>query len=107
VEPTVVVKRRERRVAVTDEGSAVALAGAPPGWRKVARRIELDYVVNVTRNGTVWLPVQGRFNVEEIEERIARASLALYQDLLELQNGVTGAARARRTSPAPRRRRRR
>jgi hypothetical protein len=43
-------------------------------------------VVNVTRQGVVWLPVvpvgPGR---EEIVRRIGEASLALYQDLLELQ----------------------
>jgi hypothetical protein len=80
----VVVKRRERRVQVTDEGSAVALAGTPPGWRDVARRIELDYCVNVSRHGVVFLPCQGRYTVEQIEDRIARASHALYEDLLDL-----------------------
>jgi hypothetical protein len=82
----VTVKRRERRVDVTDEGRAVALAGTPPGWRDVARRIEQDYRVNVSRHGAVFLPVSGPFTVEEIEERIAAASLALFQDLLELQD---------------------
>ena len=80
----VTVKRRERRVDATDEGRAVALAGTPPGWRDVARRIEREYVVNITRHGVVWLPVMGRFTVEEIEERIAAASLALFEDLLDL-----------------------
>jgi hypothetical protein len=82
----VTVKRRERRVDVTDEGRAVALAGTPPGWRDVARRIEQDYCVNVSRHGAVFLPVSGPFTVEEIEERIAAASLALFQDLLELRD---------------------
>ena len=82
----VTVKRRERRVDVTDEGRAVALAGTPPGWRDVARRIEQDYCVNVSRHGAVFLPVSGPFTVEEIEERIAAASLALFQDLLDLQD---------------------
>lgn len=80
----VTVKRRERRVRVTDEGRAVALAGTPPGWREVARRIEDEYCVNVSRHGTVFLGVCGPFTVEEIEERIAAASNALYQDLLDL-----------------------
>jgi hypothetical protein len=80
----VIVKRRERRVEVTDEGRAVALAGTPPGWREVARRIEQEHCVNVSRHGVVFLPVSGPFTVEEIEERIAAASLALFQDLLDL-----------------------
>jgi hypothetical protein len=80
----VTVKRREGRVDVTDEGRAVALAGTPPGWREVARRIELEYCVNVSRRGTVFLQVCGPFTVAEIEERIAAASTALYHDLLDL-----------------------
>ena len=78
------VKRREGRIDVTDEGRAVALAGTPPGWRETARRIEDEYCVNVSRHGTVFLPVCGQFTVEEIEERIAAASTALYHDLLDL-----------------------
>jgi hypothetical protein len=84
VEPRVVVKRRERRVQVTDGGAAVAFAGTPPGWLDVARRIELEYCVNVSRHGVVFLPVCGHFTVDEIEERIARASVALRDDLLDL-----------------------
>ena len=80
----VTVKRREGRVEVTDEGRAVALAGTPPGWREAARRVEAEYVVNVSRRGTVFLPVSRPFTVEEIEERIAAASTALYHDLLDL-----------------------
>ena len=80
----VTVKRREGRADVTDEGRAVALAGTPPGWREVARRIEEEYIVNVSRRGAVFLPVSGPFTVEEIEERIAAASTALYHDLLDL-----------------------
>ena len=67
----VTVKRRERRVDVTDESRAVAPAGTPPGRREVARGIGVA-------------PVAGRFTVEEIEERIAAASLALFRDLLDL-----------------------
>jgi hypothetical protein len=82
----VTVKRREGRVDVTDEGRAVALAGEPPGWQEVARQIEQEYIVNVSRTGAVFLPVCGPFTVEQIEERISAASLALYQDLLDLQD---------------------
>ena len=69
---------------MTDDGSAVALAGKPDGWREVARRIELEYCVNVSRNGVVFLPCQGRSTVAEIEDRIGRASSALCNDLLDL-----------------------
>jgi hypothetical protein len=100
VEPSVVVKRRERRVEVSDGGTAIALAGTPPGWRDVARRIELEYCVNVSRHGKVFLPVSGRFSVEEIEERIAGASRALYHDLLDL-GGFGGIPSAERVRSAP------
>jgi hypothetical protein len=78
------VKRRDGRVDVSDDGSAVEAAGTPPGWRDVARRIELEYCVNVSRHGVVFLPVGRPFTVQQIEERIARASRAFYNDLLDL-----------------------
>jgi hypothetical protein len=69
---------------VSDERRAVELAGRPPGWRDVARRIEVERVVNVSRHGAVQLPVMGRHSFEEIAERVANASLELYQALLDL-----------------------
>jgi ankyrin repeat protein len=69
---------------VDDEGRAVELAGRPAGWREPAARIEVERVVNVTRDGVVTLPVMGGNTFEEIAERIARASLELYGELLEL-----------------------
>jgi protein involved in polysaccharide export with SLBB domain len=79
------VVRRENRERISDEGAAVERAGRPNGWRDVARRIDDELVVNVSRQGTVWLPVVGRGPGEEaIIRRIGEASLALYQDLLEL-----------------------
>jgi hypothetical protein len=79
------VHRRERRVAVTDAGAAVERGGRPPGWREAADRIADELVVNVSRHGVVSLPVVRVGPPEEvIVRRIAAASLALYQDLLEL-----------------------
>jgi hypothetical protein len=81
----VVVKRREGRIQVTDEGAAAAEAGLPPGWKDVARRIELEYCVNVSRQGVVFLPVVSRGpELTEVEERIATASRALRDELLDL-----------------------
>jgi hypothetical protein len=83
---TVHITKRDRRLSVSDSGAAIDRAGRPPGWREVADRLARELVVNVTRQGVVWLPVvpvgPGR---EEIVRRIGEASLALYQDLLELQ----------------------
>lgn len=79
------VKRREGRIQVTDEGAAAAEAGLPPGWKDVARRIEDQFCVNVSRHGVVFLPVSPRGpSLEEVEERIATASRALRDELLEL-----------------------
>jgi hypothetical protein len=79
------VVRRGTRTWIGDDGAAVARGGRPAGWREAARLIEDDLVVNVSRQGVVWLPVVGRGPDEEtIVRRIGEASLALYQELLEL-----------------------
>jgi hypothetical protein len=80
------VEHRERRITVSDDGGAVARAGRRPGWRATADRIADELVVNVTRHGTVTLPVVRIGPAEAaIVARIGQASLALYQDLLELR----------------------
>jgi len=85
-DPVVIrIVRRDRRTTISDGGAAIARSGRPAGWRDVARRIDDELIVNVSRQGTVWLPVVGRGPGEEaIVRRIGEASLALYQDLLEL-----------------------
>jgi ankyrin repeat protein len=80
------IVRHGGRVAVTDDGAAVERVGRPDGWRDVARRIDDGLVVNVSRRGVVSLPVvRAGPGLEPIVRRIAAASLALYQDLLELE----------------------
>ena len=71
---------------IDDGGAAVALAGRPHGWRDVARIIEDEYCVNVSRHGLVFLPVSGCLPVDEVEARIAAASSAFANDLLDLQD---------------------
>ena len=80
------VVKRDGRTSVSDAGAAVARAGRPPGWRDVAQRIDDELVVNVSRQGIVFLPAEGRRGLPEqdVVTRIGEASLALYQDLLEL-----------------------
>jgi len=56
------VTRHGPRTGVSDGGGAVERAGRPPGRRGLCERIE-----------------------EELVRRIAEASLALYQDLLDLE----------------------
>jgi hypothetical protein len=78
---------RRRMVGVSDDGGAVARAGTPPGWREAADRLAGALVVNVSRSGTVSLPVSRHGpGYDAIVERIAQASLALYQELLELHD---------------------
>jgi hypothetical protein len=55
---------------IDDGGAAVARAGLPPGWREVAR------------HGVVFLPA----GHPEFEERIAAASSAFANDLLDLED---------------------
>jgi hypothetical protein len=80
------VIRRGRRIDVSDDGAAVARAGRPRGWRVAADKIDREFVVNVSRSGVVSLPVVAVGpGLEAIKDRIAAASLALYEELLELE----------------------
>jgi len=81
---TVTVTHRAQRTSVSDEGAAVRRAGKPAGRLAVAERLERDLDVNITRQGIVWLPVVAAGPDEQaVVERIAEASLALYQELLD------------------------
>jgi ankyrin repeat protein len=81
----VTVTHRAQRTSVSDEGAAVERAGKPTGWLAIAGQLERDRDVNLTRQGVVWLPVVAAGPGEQaVVERIAEASLALYEDLLEL-----------------------
>ena len=82
---TVTVTQRAHRTSVSDEGAAVRRAGKPAGWLAIAGRLERDLDVNITRQGVVWLPLVAIDPDEQaLVKRIAEASLALYQDMLEL-----------------------
>src|ERR1700683_3146341 len=79
------VRHREHAITVSDEGAAVERAGAPHGWRHATDRVAAELDVNVSRHGVVSLPVVRVGPGEDaIVRRIAEASLALYQELLEL-----------------------
>jgi Ankyrin repeats (3 copies) len=81
----VTVTRRAQRTSISDAGGAVRRAGRPGGWLAIAGRLERDLNVNITRPGVIWLPVVAVGPGEHaLVNRIAEASLALYQDLLEL-----------------------
>jgi hypothetical protein len=83
----VIVVHRAQRLFVTDGCGAVERAGRPDGSQSVFDGIARSLDVNVRRNGEVWLPVVAAGPGEEaITKRIADASLALYHELLELQD---------------------
>lgn len=79
------VRHREQAITVTDDGGAVDRARVDRGWHPAADRIAAEFVVNVSRHGIVSLPVVRAGPGEAaIVRRIGEASLALYQELLEL-----------------------
>ena len=70
---------------VLDRGRAVDLAGRPDGWRDAAEWIARERIVNISRGGVVSLPVVSAGpGFDAIADRIAKASVELYQELLEL-----------------------
>ena len=84
-EPVLIRTVRRRHIHVTDDGAAVAKAGKPHGWRELAGRIEVELNVNIGRNGAVFLPVvPAGPGLEAIVNRVADASLALYEGILDL-----------------------
>jgi hypothetical protein len=79
------VVHRWHRTTVDDGGAAVELAGRPAGWSSVGERLARELGVNVSRGGIVSLPVVRVGPPEhEVVRRIAEASRALFQELLEL-----------------------
>jgi hypothetical protein len=81
---SVLVRRRGRRYDIGDDGAAVRLAGSPRGWLRVAERLVAEDALNVNRRGVVFVQaVEGR-DVALLAWRVAAASLAVYQELLEL-----------------------
>jgi hypothetical protein len=72
------VVKRDGRERVSDDARAAAKAGRSRVPETLVRRVEEEFVVNVSRRGEIFLPG------ERFADRVARASLALYQDLLDL-----------------------
>ncbi|MBV8563550.1 MAG: hypothetical protein JOZ56_10700 [Actinobacteria bacterium] len=81
------VARRDRRVKLTDDGRAVALAGRPRGWwEPLERMVREEFDLNLSRSGEVFVPVVDRGQaLDELEQRVAAASLAVHRGLLDLQ----------------------
>jgi hypothetical protein len=81
------LRKRGRRFELRDDGRAVELAGCPEGWRELAvQLVERELWLNVSRDGIVFVQaVEGGLHLSRLAERVAEASLALYQELLDLE----------------------
>jgi hypothetical protein len=89
-EPVVVrLRKRGGRYDLDDEGRAVALAGKPPGWHELAVAVVAgQFSLNVSPDGAVavFVPaVEGGVDLAWLGGRVAEASRALYQELLDLE----------------------
>jgi hypothetical protein len=79
------VIRREHRISVTDDGAAADRAPRREDWRQAVDRVLAEFDVNISASGVVSLPVVPAGPPEhEVVRRIGAASLALYQELLEV-----------------------
>ena len=82
------VTKREGRYEVSDDGGAVAAAGAERGWLAFGERISVgEYCANVSRQGVVSLPGfdrRGNEWIAKLPSIVAEASCVLYEALLEL-----------------------
>lgn len=77
--------RRGHRTEVTEDGAAFERAGRPTRWGEAAGRVEHELTVNFSRHAVISLPiVRVGPSEDQIVQRIGRASLAFYQELLDL-----------------------
>jgi hypothetical protein len=76
-------RRREHWVELDDEGRAVELAGRPPGWLEVAKRVVAEEGMNVNRAGRVFVVIHERRDIDDLTRRLAESSLAVYEALLD------------------------
>lgn len=85
IEPIPVhVRKRGHRYLIHDDGAAVARAGRPPGWFRIAESAVAEFDLNVNRAGVVFVPaVEGGADRDWLAGRVAEASAAVYSDLIE------------------------
>ena len=80
-------RSREGWVHFSDEARGVDAAGRPGGWLPVAREVVRELDLNINRRGVVFVssplsrPSDWR---RSLEHRVADASIAVYEALLEL-----------------------
>ena len=84
---TIATRRRGRRLMLDDRGEAVRRSGRPRGWLDAAERAVEPSGMNIARRtGAVFVPGwdNGRSGLERLTNRLAQASLDVYEALLEL-----------------------
>ena len=86
IEPVnVTVRKRGRRYDISDSGAAVRKAGVAR-WRETAEQTVAEEGFNVNRAGVVFVPVVEGRDIEELATRLARTSVAVYAELLALED---------------------
>jgi hypothetical protein len=81
------IRRRHHRYVIDDDAAAVARAGRPAGWLAVAERVVAEDDLNVNRRGVVFVPVVEGRDIDALARRVAATSRAVYDALLELDEG--------------------
>ena len=82
----VFVRKRGHRYDIDDRGRAVEKAGVAD-WRSTAERTVDEYSLNINRAGVVFVgAVEGGLDLAWLARRIAETSLAVYGELLDLEN---------------------
>jgi hypothetical protein len=86
-EPVLVtIRQRGSRYDLRDDGRALELVGRPVGWRETAAAAIGAFDLNLTRTGVVFVPaVEGGVDRDWLSRRVAEASPAVYDALLELE----------------------
>jgi hypothetical protein len=83
----VTARTRDAWVHFSDQARGVEAAGRPAGWLAVAQQVVRDLDLNINRRGVVFVasplsrPLAWR---RSLERRVADASVAVYEALLEL-----------------------
>lgn len=88
-EPVLVqVRRRGHRYDISDDGTAVALAGKPDDWLHETERLVAVEGFNTNRRGVIFVPaVEGR-DIASLTLRLASTSRTVYLTLLDAAAAV-------------------
>jgi hypothetical protein len=106
----VLARRRPGQYSFSDGAGGVDAAGRPRGWLEAARRVVEEHGMNMNLRGVVFMSAVERRDaawLHSIAARVADASLAVYQALLDLDEERPARAARQPRLPARSDRRRR